>query len=56
MEKEKPTFIKEVNRKEASEKYGIIVKRFHDYKYYLMSNGNVIDSDGDTRFINNLTN
>lgn len=45
---------KQISKKEAREKYGVIVKRFHDYKYYLLDNGDVVDSDGDIRYINNL--
>lgn len=43
--------IKEISKKEAEKKYGIFVKRFSDYRYYLLKNGNVIDDCGDTRFI-----
>ena len=45
---------KEISKKQAREKYGIIVKRFHDYKYFLLENGDVIDSDGDIRYVENL--
>jgi len=41
---------KEISKKEAKEKYGIIIKRFHAYKYYLLDNGDVVDSDGDIRY------
>jgi hypothetical protein len=43
---------KQISKKEARTKYGIVVKRYHDYKYYLLENGDVVDSDGDIRFIN----
>ncbi len=39
-----------ITKKEARDKYGIIVMKHHDYKYYLLPNGNVVDSDGDIRY------
>jgi hypothetical protein len=42
---------KQISKKVASQKYGIIVKRYHDYKYYLLDNGSVVDSDGCVRYI-----
>ena len=42
---------KQISKKLAKEKYQIAVMPHHDYKYYLLDDGRVIDSDGDTRFI-----
>lgn len=42
---------KQISKKQAKEKYGIIIRRYDDYKYYLLSNGDVVDSDGCIRFI-----
>ena len=42
---------KEISKKIAKEKYGILVRSWHDYKYYLLDNGNVIDSAGDLRYL-----
>lgn len=39
-----------ISKKVASSKYGIVIKRFDDRKYYLLPNGNVVDSDGDVRY------
>lgn len=41
---------KKISKKEAREKYGIIIKRFHNYEYFLLENGDVVDSDGDVRY------
>ena len=42
-----------ISKKEAKTKYGIITTGVNSqYKYFLLKNGNVIDNDGDLRFIN----
>lgn len=47
---------KQITQKEASEKYGVNTRGVNSlYKYFLLENGDVIDSDGDIRFINGLT-
>lgn len=46
--------MKRISNKVASEKYGIVIskmQRYNGYRFYLLENGNVIDSDGDLRFI-----
>ena len=42
---------KQITKSEARNKYGIVITRFQIYKYYLLDNGDVIDSDGDTRYL-----
>lgn len=42
---------KEITKKEARDKYGIIALKRHDLKYFLQDNGNVVDSAGDIRYI-----
>lgn len=44
---------KQITQKQAKEKYGIIVSKMQKLdrvKYYLLDNGNVIDSMGDIRY------
>lgn len=44
--------MKEITKKEAREKYGIITSGVNSlYSYYLLEGGSVVDSDGDIRFI-----
>lgn len=43
--------MKKITKKEAKEKYGIIIQKHHAYDYFLRDDGSVIDSDGDIRFI-----
>lgn len=48
--------MKQITQKVAREKYGIVIskmQRYNGYKFYLLPNGDVIDSDGDIRFISN---
>lgn len=40
---------KQISAKTAREKYGVIVKKPNFYKFYLLDDGRVIDSDGDIR-------
>jgi hypothetical protein len=43
---------KRISKKEASQKYGILTGGMNMfYRYYLLDNGDVVDSDGDFRFI-----
>ena len=45
--------MKRISKKEASEKYGVITTGINSlYRYYLLLNGNVVDSDGDIRYYN----
>lgn len=47
---------KQITQKEAKEKYGIVIsnmQKLDKVKFYLQDNGNVIDSNGDTRFVQN---
>lgn len=45
----------QISNKEASTKYGIIISKmqiYNKYKFFLLENGDVIDSDGDIRYEN----
>ena len=47
---------KQITQKEAKQKYGIVISKIQKLdktKFFLCDNGNVIDSLGDIRFINN---
>jgi len=42
---------KKISKKEAREKYGIITSGVNSlYSYFLLDNGDIIDSDGDIRY------
>lgn len=44
---------KQITQKLAREKYGIVISKmqhYNNYKFYLLDNGNVIDSDSDIRY------
>lgn len=44
---------KQITQKEAKEKYGIVISKIQKLdrtKFYLLPNGNVVDSLGDIRF------
>ena len=44
-----------ISQKIAKEKYGIVISKsqhYNNYKFFLLDNGNVVDSDGDTRYLN----
>lgn len=46
------TKMRKIPRKTARAKYGIVTSGASNlYAYYLLDNGNVIDSDGDVRYI-----
>ena len=42
-----------ISKKEAKNKYGVLTKKNDGLIYFLLENGNVIDSIGDTRYIKN---
>lgn len=42
--------MKRISKEEASTKYGVLTK-YDDVKYYLTSNGNIVDSDGNLRYL-----
>lgn len=39
-----------IGKKVARDKYGVLTSRYDNLKYYLLENGKVIDSAGDTRY------
>lgn len=46
--------MKQITQKEAKEKYGIVISKMQKLDgvtFYLLDNGNVIDSLGDIRYI-----
>ena len=46
---------KRISQKIAKEKYGIVISKlqhYNNYKFFLLDNGNVVDSDGDIRYLN----
>lgn len=47
-------FIRPVSVSEAVTKFGIVHHARHNYKYYLLDNGNIIDNDGDIRYIKQI--
>lgn len=44
--------MKKISKKEASQKYGVITTGVNSmYQYFLTPEGNVVDSDGDIRYM-----
>ena len=44
--------MKQISKKEAHDKYGVIISGANSlYRYYLTDDGYVVDSDGDYRYI-----
>ena len=44
---------KQITQKEAKEKYGVVISKmqhYNNYKFYLLDNGDVVDSNGDIRY------
>jgi len=45
---------KRISQKVARTKYGIVISKlqhYNNYKFFLLDNGNVVDSDGDIRYV-----
>ena len=40
----------QIGKKVARDKYGVLTSRYDDLKYYLLDNGQVVDSAGDLRY------
>jgi len=50
---EKIKMKKQITQKEAKEKYGVVISKmqhYNNYKFYLLDNGDVVDSNGDIRY------
>jgi hypothetical protein len=48
---------KQITQKLAKEKYGVVISKmqhYNHYKFFLLDDGRVMDSDGDIRYIPNI--
>lgn len=49
---------KQITQKEARNKYGVVISKmqhYNHYKFYLLDDGRVMDSDGDIRYIPDIS-